>query len=153
LAQRGAKRHAATAQALRQAWERLRAGMPTHPDLVGGGWQLSVSVVCLEAGCSRNALYTGHTELLDEIRSHVARLRRTNGQTERSQKRSRLETDLAACRADRQRLITENAALLLRALSAEDALARLKRHPVRPLKMTNDTPEGVLSGAGFHRHA
>jgi hypothetical protein len=140
LAQRGAKRHAATEQALRQAWERLRTGAPTHPDLVGGDWQLSVSVGCLEAGCSRNALYAGHTELLTEIRSHVRRLRRTEAQTEQNQKRSRLETYLAACRADRQRLISENAALLLRALTAEDALARLKRHPVRPLKMTDDTP-------------
>ncbi len=141
LAQRGARRHAATEQALRQAWERLRAGMPTHPDLVGGDWQLSVSVVCLEAGRSRNALYAGHTELLNEIRSHVRRVRRTEAQTERNQKRSRLEADLAACRVNRQRLISENAALLLRALTAEDALARLKRHPVRPLKMTDDTPE------------
>src|SRR5207302_8319685 len=106
LAQRGAKRHAATEQALRQAWERLRAGVPTHPDLVGCDWQLSVSVVCLEAGCSRNALYAGHTELLSEIRSHVRRVRRTEAQTERNHKRSRLETDLAACRADRQRLIS-----------------------------------------------
>ena len=141
LAQRGAKRHAATEQALRQAWERLRAGVPTHPDLVGGGWQLSVSVVCLEAGCSRNAVYARHIELLDEIRSYIGRARPTEVQAKGNRKRSRLEADLAACRADRQRLISENAALLLRALAAEDALARLKRHPVRPLKMTDDTPE------------
>jgi len=64
----GVKRHAATEQALRQAWERLRAGAPTHPKLVDGDGQLSISAVCLEAGCSRNALYDGHPELLDEIR-------------------------------------------------------------------------------------
>jgi hypothetical protein len=141
LAQRGATRHAATEEALRQAWERLRVGVPTHPDLVAGDWQLSVSVVCLEAGCSRNALYAGHTELLDEIRSHIRRSRRTEAKTERNHKRSRLETDFAACRAERQRLISENAALLLRAMTAEDALARPKRPSVRPLKMTDDTPE------------
>ena len=140
-ARRGATRHAATEQALRQAWQRLRAGVPTHPDLVGGGWQLSVSVVCLEAGCSRNALYAGHTELLNEIQSHIRRARRTEAEMTRNQKRSRLEADLAACRAERQHLISENAALLLRAMTAEDTLARLKRQPVRPLKMTDDTPE------------
>ena len=140
-AQRGAARHAVTEQALRQAWQRLRAGVPTHPDLVGGGWQLSVSVICLEAGCSRNALYAGHAELLNEIRSHIRRARRTEAEATRSHKRSRLEADLAACRAERQRLISENAALLLRVMTAEDTLARLKRHPVRPLKMTDDTPE------------
>jgi hypothetical protein len=36
-------------------------------------------------------------------------------------KRSRIEHLLAECRTDRQRLISENAALLLRALTAEDA--------------------------------
>jgi hypothetical protein len=43
-AQRGAKRRAATEQALPQAWECLRAGVPSYPDLVSGGWQLSVRV-------------------------------------------------------------------------------------------------------------
>jgi hypothetical protein len=31
--------------------------------------------------------------------------------------------------------------MLLRALTAEEALARLKRHAPRPLKMSDDTPE------------
>jgi hypothetical protein len=68
-ADRGGKRHAEAKRALRQAWERLGIGMPMHQRLVGGDWQLSIGAVCLEAGCSRNALYDGHIEFLQEIGS------------------------------------------------------------------------------------
>jgi hypothetical protein len=151
--ERGKKRHAATAHALHQAWERLRAGAPTHPDQLGGDWRLSISAVCIEAGCSRNALYDGHPALLAEIRSAIAKHSPFPLQGQQNTRRSRLEADLAACRADRQRLISENAALLLRAVTVEEALARLTRQAPRPLKMTDDTPEGVLSGAGHRLHA
>jgi len=140
-AERGKKRHAATERALRQAWERLRIGAPTHPDLVGKRWQLSISALCLEAGRSRNALYDGHPELLAEIRSAIAKQQLATPQAENHAHRSRVEELLAACRADRQRLISQNAALLLRALTAEDVLAKLKRQAPRPLRMTDDTPE------------
>ena len=139
--ERGKKRHATTEHALRQAWERLRAGAPTHPGLLGGDWRLSISAVCIEAGCSRNALYDGHPELLAEIRSAIAKQSPFPHEGQHNTRRSRLEADLAACRADRQRLISENAALLLRALTAEETLAQLRRHAPRPLKMTDDTPE------------
>ena len=136
-----AKRYAETERAPRQAWERLRTGTPTHPLLAGGDWQISISAVCLEAGCSRNALYDGHPELLQEIRTTIGRQRQAAAKGHPKRGTSRLEEDLATCRADRQRLISENAALLLRALTAEDALARLKRHAPRPLRITDDTPE------------
>src|ERR1700730_11473963 len=126
-AERGMRRHAATEQDLRQAWERLRVGAPTHTDLVDSDWQISITAVCLEAGCSRNALYDGHPELLDEIRTTIARQRQMTVHRDPERTTSRLEEDLATCRVDRQRLISENAALLLRALTAEEALARLKR--------------------------
>ena len=47
-AERGQTRHAATERGLREAWERLRLGAPTHPDLAGADWQLSITTVCLE---------------------------------------------------------------------------------------------------------
>jgi hypothetical protein len=59
---RGALRRAHTERAFRDAWRRLEAGMPTHPDLRDYDWQLSISTICLEAGHSRNALYQGHRE-------------------------------------------------------------------------------------------
>src|SRR5437667_4791740 len=112
---RGALRHAATELAFRKAWQRLTAGIPTHARLVGGDWQLTISTICVEAGHSRNALYDGHPELLREIRTTIARQRQLAVQTAREPKRNRLQAELAACRADIQRLISENAALLLRA--------------------------------------
>ena len=56
-------------------------------------------------------------------------------------KRNSLEAVLATCRTERQRLISENATLLLRALTAEEAVARMQRHTPHALKMTNDRPE------------
>jgi hypothetical protein len=139
--ERGQTRHAATEKALREAWERLQLGAPRHPDLAGADWQLSITTVCLEAGCSGNALYDGHPELLQEIKTAIARNRSAAAQSGRCTKRYGIEADLAACRADRQRLISENAALLLRAVTAEEALARMKRRAPIPLKMPDDTPE------------
>jgi hypothetical protein len=56
-------------------------------------------------------------------------------------RRDSIEATLAERRADRQRLISENAALLLRALKAEEALARIKRRQPLALKMTDYTRE------------
>jgi hypothetical protein len=119
-----------------------RAGWRANaPKAVGGNGRLSIAAVCLEAGCSRNALYDGHPELLVEIRAAIERAKRTAVQKGHNQRRSQTEAELARCRDERQRLISENAGLLLRALTAEEALARLKRQAPRPLKMTDDTAE------------
>jgi hypothetical protein len=138
---RGAQRRAATEQGFREAWQRLDAGTPTHPELRNHEWQLSVSAICIEAGHSRNALYDGHPDLLREMRTSIARKRQVDDQTRRTKQRNSLEAALAECRADRQRLISENAALLLRAVTAEEALARIKRGRPHAVKMTDDRPE------------
>jgi hypothetical protein len=101
---------------------------------VGHDWRLTISTICLEAGHSRDALYDGHAELLREIRTTIAKQRQIVARTARQTKRDRLQAEMAACRADRQRLISENAALLLRAVTAEEALARLRLRAPRPLK-------------------
>jgi hypothetical protein len=119
----------------------LKAGAATHPKLVGHDWQLTISAISLEARHSRHALYDGHPELLREIRDTIAKQRQLAAQTPRGARRDRLQAELAACRADRQRLISENAMLLLRAVTAEEALARLRPRMPVPLKMTDDTPE------------
>jgi hypothetical protein len=138
---RGARRRTATEQGFREAWQRLEAGTPTRPELRDHEWQLSVSAICIEAGLSRNALYDGHPDLLREIRAAIARKRQVDDQTRRTKRRNSLEAALAECRADRQRLISENAALLLRAVTAEEALARIKRGRPHAVKMTDDRPE------------
>jgi DNA-binding transcriptional MocR family regulator len=137
----GVRRQAATERAFREAWQRLEAGMPTHPDLRDHEWQLSISVVCLEARHSRNALYQGHPELVHEIRAAIAKKGRVTAESRHVTKRNSLEAALAACRAERQRLISENATLLLRALTAEESLARMQRRTPQALKITDDRPE------------
>ena len=141
VAGHGARRQAATERAFREAWQRLEAGTPTHPDLRDHEWQLSISAVCLEARHSRNALYQGHPDLVHEIRAAIARKVQVTAETRHATKRNSLETALAACRAERQRLISENATLLLRAMTAEEALARTQRRTPHSLKMTDDSPE------------
>jgi hypothetical protein len=112
------------------------AGTPRHPELVGHDWQVTISTICIEAGHSRNALYDGHPELLREIRTTIAKQRQLAVQTAgERQSATGFGLELAACRADQQRLISENAALLLRAITAEEALARLRLRAPRPLKM------------------
>src|SRR6266852_5387429 len=141
VAGHGARRQAATERAFLEAWQRLEAGTPAHPDLRAREWKLSISVVCLEAGRSRNALYQGHPELVQEIKAAIAKKGLVTAESRHVTKRNSLETALAACRAERQRLISENATLLLRALTAEEALARMRRRTPQALKMTDDRPE------------
>ena len=112
-----------------------------HLAIDAADWRLSISTVCLGARCSRNALYEGHADLLRELKAAIAKQRPVSTQAVRDAKRYGVEADLAACRADRQCLISENAALLLRAVTAEEALAQMKRRAPIALKMTDDTPE------------
>jgi hypothetical protein len=119
----------------------LEAGTPFHLDLRDHPWRLSISTICLEAGHSRNALYEGHPELLKEIKAAI----RTNGQIGAQDRHARkpdtMETALATCRADRQRLISENTTLLLRAVTAEEALVSLRQRAPHALNRTDDSPE------------
>ncbi len=94
-----------------------------------------------KANCSRNAPYDGHPEFLHEIQTAIAKQRQAAGQTRRAAKHYGTEANLDASREDRQRLISEHAELLLRAVTAEEALARMNRRAPVPLKMTDDTLE------------
>jgi hypothetical protein len=79
--------------------------------------------------------------LLGEIRAAIAQKELVADQARPAMKRNNVETALAECRAERQRLISENAALLLRAVRAEEALARINRPVPVTLKMTDDRDE------------
>ena len=119
----------------------MEAATPTHPDLRDHEWQLSISSICMEARHSRNALYAGHPELLREIRAAIARKGQVAVLSRYATKRDCLEAALAACRRERQRLVSENACLLLRAVTAEEALVSMKRRTPHALNMTDDRPE------------
>jgi hypothetical protein len=121
------KRRQATALRLSAALARLVNGTPCHPSLKGQSYRLSVTVLAREAGIGRNAIYTNHRNLIDELTQAATNL--TN-----SRQAGSSQDNLATLRAmhdelkgQNRRLATENAALLKRALDAEARAARLER--------------------------
>ena len=56
-----------TRQAYLDALGRLKAGNPTHKDLVGKEIKINATTIALEAGKSRNPLYHTHKDILDMI--------------------------------------------------------------------------------------
>jgi hypothetical protein len=73
--------------------------------------------------------------LLREIRAAIARKGQVAVLSRYATKRDSLDAALAACRRERQRLVSENAGLLLRAVTAEEALVSMKRRTPHALNM------------------
>ena len=62
------KRLRNTDRKLRDALERLVKGLPTHPDLQKRSYRLTVATLAREARVGRNAIYTNHRSMIDELR-------------------------------------------------------------------------------------
>ena len=62
------KRLRNTDRKLREALERLVKGMPTHPDLQKRSYRLTIATLAHEARVGRNAIYTNHRSMIDELR-------------------------------------------------------------------------------------
>jgi hypothetical protein len=62
------KRLRNTDRKLREALERLVKGLPTHPDLQKRSYRLTVATLAREARVGRNAIYTNHRSMIDELR-------------------------------------------------------------------------------------
>ena len=119
----------ATEKRLRESMECLVKGFPTHPDHQRRSYRLNVSVLAREAGVSRNAIYSNHREVLADL--SAAEQRRNAAPKDPGTADSKI-ADLRAMVDERdrriQQLVTNNASLLTRALTAEQALTerRLK---------------------------
>lgn len=125
------KRLRNTNRKLRDALERLVKGLPTHPDLQKQPYRLTVATLAREARVGRNAIYTNHRSMIDE-------LRRANDHKIIPDKLEVWEDKLAQQRSliqvlqiEERRLVTENAVLLKRILDAETEVDRQKRHNAR----------------------
>lgn len=125
------KRLRNTNRKLREALERLAKGLPTHPDLQKQPYRLTVAILAREARVGRNAIYTNHRPMIDE-------LRRANDHKIVPDKLAAWEDKLAQQRSliqvlqiEERRLVTENAVLLKRILEAETEVDRQKRHNAR----------------------
>ena len=91
-----------TDRKLRDALDRLVKGTPRDGSLQERRYQLSVASLAREAGVARNAIYTNHRAMIEVLKT------------------------------EQRRLVTENAALLKRAIEA--AAARHQRQNDRLLK-------------------
>ncbi len=114
------RRRQATERKLREALERLQAE----------GGRLSVARLAREAKVARNAIYTNHLGIIDALQqAHRQRAARTP--MRRVSLPEHQHTEIEALKQERQWLVTENAALLKRALDAEAAAAQQARHNAR----------------------
>lgn len=137
------KRLRNTDRKLREALERLVKGLPTHPDLQKRSYRLTVTTLAREARVGRNAIYTNHRPIIDEL--HRASERKII-----PEKLAAWEDKLAQQRAliqvmqiEERRMVTENAVLLKRILEAETEVERQKRHNARLIAERDRTMKPV----------
>lgn len=124
------ERRRRTRNKLRAALERLVAGRPIDPTLCKIRYRLTVSTLAREASVGRNAIYTNHREIIEELLHATLQ----NGQSPTASAKNKLDEQRAAIevmRAAERRMITQNAALLKRALDAEAETARHRKHNAR----------------------
>lgn len=123
-----------TERKLREAQERLVKGLPTHPALQNNPYRLTVTTLAREARVGRNAIYTNHRQVIEELqiaeRQRIVPDKLTTWEDKLAQQRSLIQV----LKIEERRLVTENAVLLKRALDAEAEVARQKRQNARLLK-------------------
>jgi hypothetical protein len=125
------KRLRNTDRRLRDALERLMKGLPTHPELQKRSYRLTVATLAREARVGRNAIYTNHRSIIEELRRasecKVVPEKLAAWEDKLAQQRSLIRV----LQIEERRLVTENAVLLKRILEAETEVERQKRHNAR----------------------
>jgi hypothetical protein len=119
-----------TRNKLRGALERLVAGRPIDLTLRKIRYRLTVSTLAREASVGRNAIYTNHRPIIDELRQATLQ----TGQSQRGNAKNKVDQQrvtIDLMKAAERQMITENAALLKRALDAEAEASRHRKHNVR----------------------
>jgi hypothetical protein len=121
------RRMQATAGKLRAALDRLVRGTPERPVSQHSAHRLTVAALAREAGVARNAIYTNHRDILDELaqaRSHETVPDRLNSTKQKRAKQRAVVDDM---QIQIRQLATENAGLLCRAVEAERMAERADR--------------------------
>jgi len=117
----------ATADKLRKALDRLVRGVPEHRASRHQAQRLTVAALAREAGVGRNAIYTNHRDILDDLaRARRRRLApdRIGGMEEKIAEQRAIIDDM---QLRIRQLATENAGLLRRAVEAERLAERADR--------------------------
>ncbi|OWJ63614.1 hypothetical protein [Inquilinus limosus] len=117
------KRLRASRARLCDALERLVQGRPIHPRHQDG-YRLTVAALAREADVGRNAIYTNHRAILDELQAAAAAPKPPISWQD---KLDELRATIKAMKQDERRMVSENALLLQRARSAEAEAQRYRR--------------------------
>ncbi len=121
------RRMQATANKLGAALDRLVRGAPERLASTRPGRRLTVAALAREAGVARNAIYTNHRDILDDL----ARARKRGAIPDRLGSTEQKVAEQRAAIDDMQlqirQLVTENAGLLRRAVEAERLAERADR--------------------------
>ena len=125
------KRLRNTNRKLRDALERLVKGMPTHPDLQKRPYRLTIATLAREARVGRNAIYTNHRSMIDELRRAIDRKIVPEKLAAWEDKLAQQRSLIQILQIEERRMVTENAVLLRRILEAETEVERQKRHNAR----------------------
>ncbi|WP_439360132.1 hypothetical protein [Bradyrhizobium sp. DASA03007] len=116
---------------LREALERLVKGLPTHPDLQKRTYRLTIATLAREARVGRNAIYTNHRSMIDELRRACDRKIVPERLAAWEDKLAQQRTLIQVLQIEERRMVTENAVLLKRILEAETEIERQKHHNAR----------------------
>ena len=128
------RRRQATERRLREALERLEAA----------GGRLSVARLAREAKVARNALYTNHLGIIQAL-EEAKRRRSARVEPQKAGEQAQLRIEIDALRRERQQLVTENAALLKRALDAEAVAAQHARQNARLVQEWDQRHKPILT--------
>jgi hypothetical protein len=113
------RRMAATAAKLRAALDRLVSNVPERPTLPPPARRLTVAALAREAGVARNAIYTNHREILDDLAQVRTRVLIPDPAGSVVDKFADQRAVISGLQIKLRQLATENAGLLQRAVEAE----------------------------------
>ena len=137
---------------LRGALDRLVKGLPTHPDLQKRSYRLTVATLTREARVDRNAIYTNHRSMIEELQRARDRMVVPEKLVVREDKLAQQRDLIRVLQIKEHRLVTENAVLLKRILAADAEVERQKRYNARLIAERDRTmkpaslPRGSKSG-------
>ena len=100
-------------------------------------YQLSVASLAREADVARNAIYTNHRAMIDALRQAVQQRVVPSKLESWEDKLAQQRAVIDVLKTEQRRLVTENAALLKRAINAEAAGARHQRQNARLLQQAD----------------
>lgn len=121
------RRMQATAEKLRAALDCLIRGAPESPASRHSAHRLTVAALAREAGVARNAIYTNHRDILDDLAQARKRGTVPDRLDSTDQKIAEQRAVIDDLRLQLRQLATENAGLLRRAIEAERLAERADR--------------------------